>query len=112
MLRGAECLQRAKLDGGHASPGSAVFRVYNSFVVLTYRFGFVRDQVLDSIKPCLAKDPKYIAVLDRIIEPERLIQFRVPWIDDQGVLHTNRGFRVQFGSAIGPYKGGLRFHPT
>lgn len=50
--------------------------------MLTYRFGFVRDQVLDSIKPCLAKDPKYIAVLDRIIEPERLFQFRVPWVDD------------------------------
>ena len=73
---------------------------------------FSRSQVLDSIKPCLAKNPQYISVLDRIIEPERLIQFRVPWIDDQGVLHTNRGFRVQFSSAIGPYKGGLRFHPT
>ena len=69
-------------------------------------------QVLESIKPCLAKHPKYLSVLERIVEPERLIQFRVPWIDDQGVLHTNRGFRVQFSSAIGPYKGGLRFHPT
>ncbi len=51
-------------------------------------------------------------ILERIVEPERMITFRVPWQDDQGVVHVNRGFRVQFSSAIGPYKGGLRFHPS
>jgi len=70
------------------------------------------EEVLESIKPCLAKHPKYLSVLERVVEPERLIQFRVPWVDDQGVVQTNRGFRVQFSSAIGPYKGGLRFHPS
>merc|ERR1719384_2193083 len=52
------------------------------------------------------------SLLDRVCEPERMIQFRVPWVDDNGKTHVNRGFRVQFNSAIGPYKGGLRFHPS
>ncbi len=71
-------------------------------------------EVLYSLIPILAKEPKYIesGVLDRIVEPERLIMFRVPWVDDQGKVQVNRGFRVQFNSAIGPYKGGLRFHPS
>ncbi|MBV7505498.1 NADP-specific glutamate dehydrogenase [Bacillus sp. sid0103] len=71
-------------------------------------------EVLDSLVPVLLKNPNYIkqAVLDRIIEPERLITFRVPWVDDKGNVQVNRGFRVQFNSAIGPYKGGLRFHPS
>ena len=51
-------------------------------------------------------------ILERIVEPERMITFRVPWVDDQGKVQVNRGFRVQFNSAIGPYKGGLRFHPS
>ncbi|WP_066253265.1 NADP-specific glutamate dehydrogenase [Neobacillus drentensis] len=71
-------------------------------------------EVLDSLVPVLLKNPNYIkqAVIERIIEPERLITFRVPWVDDQGKVQVNRGFRVQFNSAIGPYKGGLRFHPS
>jgi glutamate dehydrogenase (NADP+) len=71
-------------------------------------------EVLDSLVPVLVKNPNYIkqAVIERIIEPERLITFRVPWVDDQGKVQVNRGFRVQFNSAIGPYKGGLRFHPS
>ncbi|MEH7307450.1 NADP-specific glutamate dehydrogenase [Neobacillus drentensis] len=71
-------------------------------------------EVLDSLVPVLLKNPNYIkqAVLERIIEPERLITFRVPWVDDKGNVQVNRGFRVQFNSAIGPYKGGLRFHPS
>lgn len=71
-------------------------------------------EVLDSLIPVLAKNPEYIkkSVLDRIAEPERMISFRVPWVDDNGNIMVNRGFRVQFNSAIGPYKGGLRFHPS
>ncbi|WP_216827519.1 NADP-specific glutamate dehydrogenase [Alkalihalobacterium elongatum] len=71
-------------------------------------------EVFDSLIPVLAKNPQYIkqAILERIVEPERIISFRVPWVDDQGNVQVNRGFRVQFSSAIGPYKGGLRFHPS
>nr|WP_263327277.1 NADP-specific glutamate dehydrogenase [Neobacillus sp. Marseille-Q6967] len=71
-------------------------------------------EVLDSLVPVLVKNPNYIklAVLERILEPERMITFRVPWVDDKGNVQVNRGFRVQFNSAIGPYKGGLRFHPS
>lgn len=70
-------------------------------------------EVLGSIGPLLAAEPKYEAncILERITEPERTIMFRVPWMDDKGMFHVNRGYRVQFNSAIGPYKGGLRFHP-
>ncbi|KKI90385.1 glutamate dehydrogenase [Bacillus sp. SA1-12] len=71
-------------------------------------------EVFDSLVPVLAKNPHYIkqAILERIVEPERVISFRVPWVDDQGNVQVNRGYRVQFNSAIGPYKGGLRFHPS
>lgn len=71
-------------------------------------------EILDSLVPVFAKHPKYqeSGILERIVEPERLISFRVPWVDDQGKVRVNRGFRVQFNSAIGPYKGGLRFHPS
>lgn len=71
-------------------------------------------EVIESIQPVLDKNPQYRreAVLERIVEPERVILFRVPWLDDQGQVRVNRGFRVQMNSAIGPYKGGLRFHPS
>ena len=71
-------------------------------------------EVLTSLKPVIEKHPEYEknAILERIVEPDRLIIFRVPWVDDKGVYHVNRGFRVQFNSAIGPYKGGLRLHPS
>lgn len=71
-------------------------------------------EVLESLEPVLEKHPEYIekGVMESLVEPERIIKFRVPWIDDKGVLRVNRGFRVQFNSAIGPYKGGLRFHPS
>ncbi|GAB5056866.1 NADP-specific glutamate dehydrogenase [Companilactobacillus alimentarius] len=70
--------------------------------------------VLDSLKPVLKKHPEYIKanILGLMVEPERVIQFRIPWQDDTGNFQVNRGFRVQFNSAIGPYKGGLRFHPS
>jgi glutamate dehydrogenase (NADP+) len=71
-------------------------------------------EVLESIEPVLDANPKYQAegILERITEPERQIMFRVPWVDDQGKVQVNRGYRVQFNSAIGPYKGGLRLHPS
>ena len=71
-------------------------------------------EVLESLEPVIEKHPEYIkcGVLDMMVEPERVIKFRVPWIDDNGNVQVNRGFRVQFNSAIGPYKGGLRFHPS
>ncbi|HRO16066.1 MAG TPA: NADP-specific glutamate dehydrogenase [Paracoccus sp. (in: a-proteobacteria)] len=72
------------------------------------------DEVLESLGRVIAKHPHYAeqGLIERICEPERQIIFRVPWIDDQGKVHINRGFRVQFNSALGPYKGGLRFHPS
>lgn len=67
-----------------------------------------------SLAPFLAKNPKYTqqGLLGRIVEPERVISFRVTWVDDKGQVQVNRGYRVQMNSAIGPYKGGIRFHPT
>ena len=66
------------------------------------------------MEPVLDKHPEYIEerILERLVEPERQIMFRVPWVDDNGNVQVNRGFRIQFNSAIGPYKGGLRFHPS
>lgn len=72
-------------------------------------------EVLESLRPIIAlKEDEYrkMAILERLVEPERQIKFRVPWIDDNGQVHVNTGYRVQFNSAIGPYKGGLRFHPS
>jgi glutamate dehydrogenase (NADP+) len=71
-------------------------------------------EVLDSLGPVIDKHPEYVEarILDRIVEPERQIMFRVPWQDDKGNVRINRGFRFEFNSALGPYKGGLRFHPT
>ncbi|RCW43841.1 MULTISPECIES: NADP-specific glutamate dehydrogenase [unclassified Halanaerobium] len=72
------------------------------------------EEVLISLEPVLKKHPEYEenGILERLVEPERQILFRVPWVDDEGKVHVNRGCRVQFNSALGPYKGGLRFHPT
>ena len=72
------------------------------------------QEVLESLEPVIDRHPEFIekGVMEMIVEPERIIKFRVPWVDDQGVTQVNRGFRIQFNSAIGPYKGGLRFHPS
>ena len=72
------------------------------------------QEVLDSLKLVLVKRPEYRAarLLERLVEPERVLMFRVPWFDDQGEVQVNRGFRIEMSSAIGPYKGGLRFHPS
>ena len=71
-------------------------------------------EVLESLEPVIESDPKYEknGVIERIVEPERAILFRVSWVDDNGKVQVNRGYRVQFNSAIGPYKGGLRLHPS
>lgn len=71
-------------------------------------------EVLESLEVVVERNPEYIekGVIDSIVEPERIIKFRVPWVDDNGKVQINRGFRIQFNSAIGPYKGGLRFHPS
>ncbi|WP_286961719.1 Glu/Leu/Phe/Val dehydrogenase dimerization domain-containing protein, partial [Arsenicicoccus sp. UBA2120] len=72
------------------------------------------DEVLVSLGPVLERRPDYVdaSILERLAEPERQIIFRVPWVDDHGRVQVNRGFRVEFNSALGPYKGGLRFHPS
>ena len=72
------------------------------------------EEVLPTLEPVLRQHPEYeeARILERIVEPERIVIFRVPWVDDRGEYHVNRGFRIQFNSALGPYKGGLRFHPT
>ncbi|MBU2043769.1 MAG: NADP-specific glutamate dehydrogenase [Candidatus Omnitrophica bacterium] len=72
------------------------------------------QEVIASVAPFVSENPKYLdaKILDRMVEPERVIMFRVPWLDDKGQVQVNRGFRIEMSSAIGPYKGGLRFHPT
>ncbi|MEI6694604.1 MAG: NADP-specific glutamate dehydrogenase [Bacteroidota bacterium] len=69
-------------------------------------------EVVETLLPFIEENPKYNGILDRMVEPERVIIFRVPWMDDKGNFQINRGFRIEMNSAIGPYKGGLRFHPT
>ena len=72
------------------------------------------EEVVESLLPFIEKNPKYknAKILERIVEPERVIMFRVPWVNDQGEVQVNRGFRIEMNSALGPYKGGLRFHPS
>ena len=71
-------------------------------------------EVIESLQPYLEKNPRYMKekILERLIEPDRVISFRIVWIDDNNEIQVNRGYRVQFSNAIGPYKGGLRFHPS
>jgi glutamate dehydrogenase (NADP+) len=79
-----------------------------------YEFHQAVEEVLQSLEPVIDQHPEYREgrILERLVEPERVIMFRVPWMDDKGDYQVNRGFRIEFNSAIGPYKGGLRFHPT
>ncbi len=71
-------------------------------------------EVLETLEPTVKKHPEFVKakIYERIVEPDRAILFRVPWVDDKGEVQVNKGFRVQFNNAIGPYKGGLRFHPS
>ncbi len=79
-----------------------------------FEFHQALQEVIESVKPVLDRNYEYRqqAVLNRVTEPERVIMFRVPWMDDDGQVHVNRGFRVEMNSALGPYKGGLRFHAS
>ena len=72
------------------------------------------EEVLESLEPVIDADPRYEQqnIIGRIVEPERVVLFRIPWVDDSGKVQVNRGYRVQYNSAIGPYKGGMRFHPS
>ena len=95
---------------------SYVKEVYESLVANhphEVEFLQAAEEVLTSIAPAVEKNPAYQqqAILERLTEPDRAILFRVPWVDDKGVVRVNRGYRVQFNNAIGPYKGGLRLHP-
>ncbi|WP_370178883.1 NADP-specific glutamate dehydrogenase [Rhodococcus wratislaviensis] len=85
----------------HRSPGEEVFHQ-------------AVEEVLSTLGPVLERHPEYVEarILERLCEPERQLMFRVPWVDDTGQIHVNRGYRVEFNSALGPFKGGLRFHPT
>ncbi len=71
-------------------------------------------EVLETLEPTVARHPEFVkaGIYERIVEPERVIMFRVPWVDDEDNVVVNRGFRVQFNNALGPFKGGLRFHPS
>ena len=71
-------------------------------------------EVLESIEEVVNENPQIenAGIIERLVEPDRILIFKVPWVDDKGVVHVNRGYRVQFNGAIGPYKGGLRFHPS
>ncbi|PZQ87857.1 MAG: NADP-specific glutamate dehydrogenase [Leifsonia xyli] len=99
------------------NPPSTVESVYRTAVARNAgepEFHQALHEVLESVGPVLEQHPEYVeaGILERLVEPERQIMFRVPWVDDTGRVQVNRGFRVQFNSALGPYKGGLRFHPS
>ena len=115
-------LERVCLRGGQhthvcekVKPMSASDAIYDRVVARDPdqpEFHQAVKEVLESLEPVLEENPEYISVVERVVEPERLIHFRVPWVDDEGNVQVNRGFRIQFNGAIGPYKGGLRFHPS
>tara|TARA_B100000767_G_scaffold133419_1_gene126605 strand:- start:984 stop:2339 length:1356 start_codon:yes stop_codon:yes gene_type:complete len=94
---------------------SVLDSIYNNVVARDpeqLEFHQAVKEVLESLEPVIEAHPEYKSIVERVVEPERLIHFRVPWVDDSGVTQVNRGFRIQFNGAIGPYKGGLRFHPS
>ncbi|CAH2714727.1 NADP-specific glutamate dehydrogenase [Neobacillus rhizosphaerae] len=111
-----QTIEEVKLSGTTAARDyvNKVFETVKNRNAFETEFHQAVKEIFDSLVPVFAKHPKYIeqGILERIVEPERVITFRVPWVDDCGRVQVNRGFRVQFNSAIGPYKGGLRFHPS
>ena len=111
---GATVLPSATTSSAVRNHVSALMRLLQARDPGQPEFHQAVKEVLDSITPALERHPELRAhkLLERFLEPERVIMFRVPWFDDQGEAQVNRGFRVQMSSAIGPYKGGLRFHPT
>lgn len=105
------------VSGESATAAQYVRRIYEEIVARDpheSEFHQAAKEILDSLVPVLARHPRFMehGVLERLVEPERSYSFRVPWVDDAGTVRVNRGYRVQFNSAIGPYKGGLRFHPS
>ncbi|MDF2682863.1 MAG: gdhA [Brevibacillus sp.] len=115
-MREMAALQEIQLDDMQIAR-SYVNEVYETIQARNpgeHEFHQAAKEIFDSLVPVFAKHPKYMnnGILERISEPERIITFRVPWVDDHGKVRVNRGFRVQFSSAIGPYKGGIRFHPS
>lgn len=116
-----ECIAKVTTNISVTSPLTAaqeyVESIYNQVVARDpheSEFHQAVREFVDSLVPVLAQHPKYRehGILERLVEPERMVTFRVPWVDDQGKTQVNRGFRVQFNSALGPYKGGIRFHPS
>ncbi|WP_423800200.1 NADP-specific glutamate dehydrogenase [Neobacillus sp. SAB-20_R2A] len=111
-----QTIEHVKQSGSQAAREyvSEVYETVKSRNPFESEFHQAVKEIFDSLVPVFAKHPKYMqeGILERIVEPERVITFRVPWVDDSGKVHVNRGFRVQYNSAIGPYKGGLRFHPS
>ncbi|WP_440111569.1 NADP-specific glutamate dehydrogenase [Paenibacillus sp. QZ-Y1] len=110
-------ITRATTEPTQVTAAEYVHSIYESVVARNPQeneFHQAVKEILDSLIPVIAAHPKYMnnSLLEQLVEPERVITFRVPWVDDQGKVQVNRGFRVQFNSAIGPYKGGLRFHPS
>ncbi|MCF8126671.1 MAG: NADP-specific glutamate dehydrogenase [Desulfotignum sp.] len=93
---------------------STIMDIINARDPFEKEFHQAVTEVIESVKPVLDQNPEYrhAGIMERMVEPERTIQFRVPWVDDQGKVQVNRGFRIEMNSAIGPYKGGLRFHPS
>ncbi len=79
-----------------------------------FEFHQAAEEVLESLEPTAKKHPEFVKakIYERNVEPDRVVMFRVPWLDDKGDLQVNRGFRIQYNNAIGPYKGGTRFHPS
>lgn len=110
----------SKSDSGNGSPKKSKVEenVQTILEKLRKRDGHKKEfiqcaeEILTSLQPLFEKDPSLLPIAERLLEPERAIQFRVAWIDDSGQPRVNRGWRIQYSSAIGPYKGGLRFHPT
>lgn len=111
-------LTQAKSNGTHAGSSDKAIKEFMNKIIAKnpgeVEFHQAVFEVAETVIPFIAKNPKYQEgkLLERIAEPERVIMFRVPWIDDKGRFQINRGFRIQMNSAIGPYKGGLRFHPS
>src|SRR5215813_6329732 len=100
-----------KISGDYVDDVMSTVRAKNP---TEFEFHQAVQEVFESLRPAVAKHSQYkeARILERMVEPERVLMFRVPWFDDKGKVQINRGFRIQMNSAIGPYKGGLRFHPS
>src|ERR1700679_2037859 len=111
-------LTQSKSNGTHSGSADKAIKEFMSKVTAKNpgedEFHQAVFEVAETVIPFIQQNSKYQEgkLLERIAEPERVIMFRVPWIDDKGIFQINRGFRIQMNSAIGPYKGGLRFHPS